>query len=223
MKAKKQKLSLEDLLEEPQIDPKELHEQAAALTRRKLLLAAMHCFAEKGYNNTTIREIAKRAGMTLGAVYHHFSGKKDLLIAVTRSRQVNVIALLRKAAAKDGDFFEAIGSALRDQFRLLSSDPVVRGVTREYLGMAMLDADLKNLHIKTDLEFQDFALTELKRRYPRLSKKQRDALVRMMFASFEGLLAGLVVESPVINHVEEVLENLMNSFRLTIDKWEKQK
>src|SRR5581483_11158172 len=51
--------------------------------RRRLLIdAATSVFAERGYEGATTREIAQRAGCSEAVIYHHFAGKRDLLLAV---------------------------------------------------------------------------------------------------------------------------------------------
>ena len=42
-----------------------------------MLAATIDCLVERGYANTSTRHIAARAGVTLGALQHHFSGKAD--------------------------------------------------------------------------------------------------------------------------------------------------
>lgn len=54
-------------------------------TRKALLSAAASIFAEKGLNGATVDEIAKRAGVTKGAIYSHFDGREDLLLQTCRS------------------------------------------------------------------------------------------------------------------------------------------
>lgn len=51
----------------------------AEATRESLLDAAEQVFLEKGYAKSSLEEIARRAGVTRGAVYWHFSNKADLL------------------------------------------------------------------------------------------------------------------------------------------------
>lgn len=51
----------------------------AEATRESLLDAAEQVFLEKGYAKSSLEEIARRAGVTRGAVYWHFSDKADLL------------------------------------------------------------------------------------------------------------------------------------------------
>src|SRR5438132_3616641 len=55
-----------------------------ASTRTALLDAAIDCLVEQGYANTTTRRIAERAGVTPGAVHHHFAGKAELLSEAVR-------------------------------------------------------------------------------------------------------------------------------------------
>ena len=51
-------------------------------TRAALIAAARRLFGEQGYGDTSIDEVVARAGMTKGAVYHHFDGKEGLFRAV---------------------------------------------------------------------------------------------------------------------------------------------
>lgn len=51
-------------------------------TRAKLLEAARTLIREKGYEHTTLEEIAERAGMTTGAIYGNFKNREDLFIAL---------------------------------------------------------------------------------------------------------------------------------------------
>jgi AcrR family transcriptional regulator len=57
------------------------HAERAAETRGKLLAAVVESIAEVGLARTTAPEIARRAGVTWGAVQHHFGGKDGMLVA----------------------------------------------------------------------------------------------------------------------------------------------
>src|SRR5437588_11599542 len=43
-----------------------------------ILSAALDCFTERGFAATTVEEIRKRSGASIGAIYHHFGGKEGL-------------------------------------------------------------------------------------------------------------------------------------------------
>lgn len=50
--------------------------------KTKILDAALDLFAEKGYDATGVQEIVQRAGVTKGALYHHFAAKEDILFEI---------------------------------------------------------------------------------------------------------------------------------------------
>ena len=50
--------------------------------RQQILEAAWECFAEKGYQETTIRDIAERMNLSTGIIYSYFKGKDELLEAI---------------------------------------------------------------------------------------------------------------------------------------------
>src|SRR6266702_8691200 len=57
-------------------------EGRAAIRRRQVLTVASELFAKKGFEATSIRDIATAAGMMSGSLYYHFASKEDLYVAV---------------------------------------------------------------------------------------------------------------------------------------------
>lgn len=49
--------------------------------RQELMAAAAHLFNQRGYDATSMRDIAREAGMLAGSMYYHFSSKEDLIVA----------------------------------------------------------------------------------------------------------------------------------------------
>jgi AcrR family transcriptional regulator len=64
------------LAEAPELTPK------ARQTREHILTTALALFAEKGYASTTMRDIASKAGCSLGLAYRYFGAKEDLVLAM---------------------------------------------------------------------------------------------------------------------------------------------
>jgi AcrR family transcriptional regulator len=54
-------------------------------TRAKLMEAARELIREKGYEHTTLRDVAQRAGMTSGAIYGNFRNRDELFIALAET------------------------------------------------------------------------------------------------------------------------------------------
>src|SRR3954449_10137215 len=55
-------------------------------TREELLESALTVFAERGYRDASVDEVAERAGYSKGALYWHFSSKDDLFYALLEDR-----------------------------------------------------------------------------------------------------------------------------------------
>jgi AcrR family transcriptional regulator len=55
-------------------------------TRKQILDAALRLFSERGFARTTVRDIAREAGITDAAIYYHFESKRDLLEALVDER-----------------------------------------------------------------------------------------------------------------------------------------
>ncbi|HVA09772.1 MAG TPA: helix-turn-helix domain-containing protein [Acidimicrobiales bacterium] len=64
------------------MDVKDRRVAQGDLTRAALIRAARELFGEQGYGDTSIEDVAARAGVTKGALYHHFEGKEGLFRAV---------------------------------------------------------------------------------------------------------------------------------------------
>ena len=69
--------------------------------RVEILRAAAACFTERGFRATHMRDVARRAGLSTGAVYRYFPGKEELFKAVIEWGRPDEEA--RKAAALEGD------------------------------------------------------------------------------------------------------------------------
>src|SRR5215468_12698591 len=73
------------------------HVQPAAA--RRLLTGAVDAFAERGYQATTTRDIASRAGMSPAALYVHYPSKAALLARISGVGHEVALALVQQAIA----------------------------------------------------------------------------------------------------------------------------
>jgi len=87
--------------------------QRRAATRRALLDAARSMFAEKGYHETAAEEIVRRAGVTRGALYHHYEDKKDLFRAVVDEMEGEIDEEIEAAERAQPDLPEAVMAGYR--------------------------------------------------------------------------------------------------------------
>ncbi len=80
---------------------------------RRLLVAAVDAFAERGYHATTTRDIAGRAGMSPAALYIHYKTKEELLHRISRIGHDRALAVLEAAADSEGTAAERLAAAVR--------------------------------------------------------------------------------------------------------------
>jgi len=59
--------------------------QKAELTRRRILDTALSLFASRGYEETTMRDIAAEAGCSLGLAYRYFASKEEMVLELYRN------------------------------------------------------------------------------------------------------------------------------------------
>lgn len=57
-------------------------EETTAKRRRLIVESAAECFIEGGFHQTSIRDIAKKAGISLGNLYNHFGSKSELIAEI---------------------------------------------------------------------------------------------------------------------------------------------
>lgn len=84
---------------------------------RKLLVAAVEAFAERGYHATTTRDIAGRAGMSPAALYIHYKTKEELLHRISRIGHSKALEILLAAADREGTAGERLAEAVRSFVR----------------------------------------------------------------------------------------------------------
>ncbi|MEU3075307.1 TetR/AcrR family transcriptional regulator [Streptomyces laurentii] len=84
---------------------------------RRLLIAAVEAFAERGYHATTTRDIAGRAGMSPAALYIHYKTKEELLHRISRIGHDKALEILRAAASSEGTASERLAAAVRSFVR----------------------------------------------------------------------------------------------------------
>ncbi len=79
------------------------HAERTADTRARIIAAVVESIAEVGFQRTTAAEITRRAGVTWGAVQHHFGGKDGILTAVLEDSFERFAARLGDVHLEDAD------------------------------------------------------------------------------------------------------------------------
>jgi AcrR family transcriptional regulator len=93
-------------------------------TRAALVAAARGLFAERGYAAVGTEEVVQAAGVTRGALYHHFQDKRDLFRAVYEQVEQEVVESVAAQMSETGDPWELLARGTR-AFLDACSDPAL--------------------------------------------------------------------------------------------------
>ena len=81
--------------------------------KEEILMAATELFARQGFNGTATSEIARRAGVAQGTVFHHFKSKENLLIAICDELVQDYVRGVKDAASGEGTGWETLENVLQ--------------------------------------------------------------------------------------------------------------
>ncbi|WP_052068071.1 TetR/AcrR family transcriptional regulator [Rhodococcoides fascians] len=104
-----------------------------------ILRAALDAFNEHGFHGTTVRDIARRVGVTVPALYYHHANKEAILFALQDASLDRLTSLCEAAVADAGDdvvgrflnLVEAIGLYMANSTKLAALDAEIRSLTPE--------------------------------------------------------------------------------------------
>lgn len=109
-------------------------------TRERLLDAAAVVFCEKGYEGTTVAEVARRAGLTTGAIYANFRDKGELLLQTIERGSAQAVGDLE--AARKAGVSAANRLLLMARRMVVDPDPTQRLLLVEMFAAARRDPDV---------------------------------------------------------------------------------
>ncbi|WP_394850650.1 TetR family transcriptional regulator [Pendulispora brunnea] len=130
----------------------------AAKTRETILDAGLRVFAELGFAAAQLEEIAKRAGVTRGAFYHHFTNKADLYGAILRERWTSVMAPVLDVLCTEGEPAAKIHGFVASFLRAVQTDPQMQALMQMSLSG---DLSLPDFRDDAGIAHKQGALEEL--------------------------------------------------------------
>lgn len=137
-------------------------EERSTETRARLIDATLDLLVERGYALATTAEIAARAGVTRGALNHHFSGKDDLIVQsvshLLRSwiGEIRQVAELVKAGKLSlSDFVDRMWELFSGKLFLVTLEHVTAARHNPYLREQLVSVT-REFHAALDGTWQDF-------------------------------------------------------------------
>jgi TetR/AcrR family transcriptional regulator, fatty acid metabolism regulator protein len=119
--------------------------------RERILRAAVDVFAEHGYFNAKVAQIAKAAGVADGTIYLYFDGKEDVLMTIFREHTRNYLRTLEQDMANINRAEDRLRVAVRHHLQTLGRDRALAVVSQ-----VELRHSLKFLSLFSQQEVRDY-------------------------------------------------------------------
>lgn len=160
--------------------------------RAQILAAAMACFSRQGYHATSMDDVVRECGLSVGAIYSYFASKEDLFLALSDDRAEQTLAYMNDLFRRPGKMVDKSREAVDYFFRLLSDDliPLAR-VNVEFLSEAAKSERIKERQqrrCETIRHFLCWLLTAAQQRGEVRADVHVPAAAELMMALNEGIL-----------------------------------
>jgi AcrR family transcriptional regulator len=168
-----------------------LQELLITARRNQILDAATKVFAEKGFHPTTIKDIAREAGIADGTIYNYFENKTALMLGLLDRMNESDQRDEDFSQFTEGDFRSFMKAYLQHRFMVLKADnfQVFKVVVSEIL----VDQELRELYFRKIVE-PTFTMAE--RYFQRWAEQHlfKPIDISMTVRAISGMVLGLILE-----------------------------
>jgi AcrR family transcriptional regulator len=157
-----------------------------AATRTALLQAAIACVVDEGYACTTTRRVAERAGVSQGAVQHHFAGKSELLCEAVRHLRAQIAQEMLAQGPPDAPSLQGRMEQLLDRIWAMRAGPLFQAQA-ELLLAARTDEELRTTLVEVQRELAGLSVAAAAVMFPELSDPGFMSVIDTAQAAIRGL------------------------------------
>jgi len=132
--------------------PRPLRDPNAKPRRDEILDQATRLFAERGYEGTSMGDLAEVVGMRKASLFYHFASKDELYAAVLARLVTSVAGAIATAATTEGSFVERLDTLSEAMTTTLGEQPfAARLIVREAMDWGPVIQGVLHEHIQTVL------------------------------------------------------------------------
>jgi AcrR family transcriptional regulator len=117
--------------------------KAPELRKEEIFNAALFCFNQKGYYETSIDDIAARAGITKGGIYHHFNSKKILFIDLFHTVANRYFESLKLKIHQPSDATSHMQDLVKKSNEIFNENMDILRFCFEFMSLATRDTDIR--------------------------------------------------------------------------------
>jgi AcrR family transcriptional regulator len=182
------------------------NEEIRAVTKARILQAALELFATRGYSTTTVDAIAASAGVSTGLLYYHFDNKPALLQAIFEQSLADVQATFA-AADREPDPAERLPALLRSAGVIV---PRHRNFWAVWYGLRMQSDVLKSLGPSV-MQFTAAIVRALEGYLREIDWPEPAIEALLLFAQIDGMCQHYVLE-PATYPLNRMIERLIDRY-----------
>jgi len=177
-------------------------------TSQMIVDAAYSLITEQGYAATSMRQIAKKAGLALGSIYNHFSSKEEVFIAIIEERHpiFRIIPLLSWAEGETADVFA------RNAAHVLIEE---LGHHPEFLNILLIEiVEFKGSHVPIIFEKMFPMIQQLTQRLSSFEGNMREIPEYVLVRSFLGMIFSYFITELLLSNTlfVDTQENALDHF-----------
>lgn len=183
-----------------------------------MIAATLRTISDKGFERTTVRDIAQAAGASVGSVSYYFKGKHELLLAAVAESDARFRSRVREAVEETQDCAEKLERIAELCFADVDEDGVDWGVFVDFWQQASRHDSFRTIFEEANSEWVELlsAVHEQGAREGTLSFRGSALDASMAFAA---LIDGLALHTRVTKHVDSatarrVLSNHIDGLRV---------
>jgi len=117
--------------------------KAPEIRKEEIFNAALTCFNKKGYYETSIDDIAVHAGISKGGIYHHFSSKKKLFIALFNTVANRYFESLKEAVHENIDPLAELKDLVRKSDEVFYQNYDILKYCLEFIMLGTRDSEIR--------------------------------------------------------------------------------
>jgi AcrR family transcriptional regulator len=164
-----------------------------ARTRQQIVQAAYRLFLDHGFHATSMRQVARHAGVALGGIYNHFTSKEDLFTAVLLTYHPYHDILPALAAAKGGSIEDLIRDAAARVTSTLRARP-------DFLNLMFVEiVEFRGRHMSSVLDEIFPQLVAILDRYQATPGGMRQIPAPVVLRAFLGLFFSFVITEMLLS------------------------
>lgn len=184
--------------------------------KQRILDAALDLFSEQGFNKTTAKEIAARAGVATGSFYRYYKDKKAVFMSCCRKSEDFILGgineFMARFLAENYDHKRIMAELVR--FAVVSHRRNKR-FHREVLAMEILDKDIAEMAEKREKRVRAFIVNMLAEAGVKSRVKNLDVAVYLMLLAIEEVSHKVIIFDSEVNEdvfIDELVDMLNRYF-----------